>query len=521
VTAVRPSDPLKGTQEIEVGQRIWLHRGGRPAVGMGILALLRGVVSTGSLHRAAGEMGMAYSKAWQSIRTAEETLGFPLLERQSGGRNGGGSTLAPGGEWLVGAFGALIDEASETMRSLGRKHLASIPASLLRPAADAGRVPAADTAAVGAPAEVALAPAAVAVPTTAAAAGTATIPEEPRAVATDTFGRKVDYLRISVTDRCNLRCVYCMPAVGVPWHERQEILSYEEIERFVRAAAREGITRLRLTGGEPLVRKGIVDLVRGLRAVPGIESVALTTNGSLLARSAGELAAAGVDRVNVSLVSLDLEVYREATRGGRLDDAMAGIDAAIAAGMEPVKVNVVVMRSLRQDPLAFARLAIDRPLHVRFIEYMPIGGEEECGPADGAALDWTAADRVPTDETLARLSEGGIAAGLGPLLPMDRGDGPAGWGPAKYLRFAGARGTIGFISPLSHMFCTDCNRLRLTADGKLRTCLFSDDELDARAVIRTGSEADLRKLVLAAIAAKPESHEMRIGTIRRMSQVGG
>jgi GTP 3',8-cyclase len=261
--------------------------------------------------------------------------------------------------------------------------------------------------------------------------------------------------------------------------------------------------------------------VRGLRAIPGIESLALTTNGSLLARSAGELAAAGVDRVNVSLVSLDPVVYREATRGGRLSDALAGIDAAISAGMEPVKVNVVVMRSLHQDPLAFARLTIERPLHVRFIEYMPVGGEEECGPVNGEALDWTRNERIPSDETLARLVAAGEAAGLGPLLPVEKVDGPAGWGPAKYLRFEGARGTIGFISPLSHMFCADCNRLRLTAEGKLRTCLFSDDELDARAVIREGSDADLRELVLAAVAAKPESHEMRIGTIRRMSQVGG
>jgi GTP 3',8-cyclase len=504
VTSIRPSDQQVEAPGIEVGQRIWLHRGGRPAVGMGVLALLRGVESTGSLHRAAAEMGMAYSKAWQSVRTAEETLGFSLLERQSGGRNGGGSTLSPGGEWLVGAFGALMEEASETMQRLGRKHLASMPAALVRPVVVQDSAPAASVGMAPAP-----------------AVGGLAIAERSRAVALDTFGRRVDYLRISVTDRCNLRCVYCMPADGLPWHDRAEILSYEEIERLVSVAAQEGITRLRLTGGEPLVRKGIVDLVRGLRAIPGIESVALTTNGSLLARSAGGLAAAGVDRVNVSLVSLDHDVYREATRGGRLSDAMSGIDAAIAAGMEPVKINVVVMRSLRQDPLGFARLTLDRPLHVRFIEYMPVGGEEECGPAGGAALDWTRDERIPSDDTLGRLTSQGEAAGLVRLLPVDRGDGPAGWGPAKYLRFEGALGTIGFISPLSHMFCADCNRLRLTADGKLRTCLFSDDELDARSVIRGGSEADLRALVLAAVAAKPESHEMRVGTIRRMSQVGG
>jgi GTP 3',8-cyclase len=508
VTSIRTSDQQVDAHGIEVGQRIWLHRGGRPAVGIGVLALLRGVESTGSLQRAAGEMGMAYSKAWQSVRTAEATLGFQLLERRSGGRNGGGSTLSPGGEWLVGAFGALMDEASETMQRLGRKHLASMPAALVKPVVVETPAPTASVGTATAPAQV-------------PAAGGVAIAELSRAVARDTFGRAVDYLRISVTDRCNLRCVYCMPPAGVPWHDRGDILSYEEIERFVRAAAQVGITRLRLTGGEPLVRREIVDLVRGLRAIPGIESLALTTNGSLLEHSAAKLAAAGVDRVNVSLVSLDPNVYRDATRGGRLEDVMAGIDAALAAGMEPVKVNVVMMRSLRQDPLAFARLTLDRPLHVRFIEYMPIGGEEECGPAGGAALDWTRDEWIPSDDTLVRLRANGEAAGLGPLLPVERDDRPSGWGPARYFRFENARGTVGFISSLSHVFCADCNRLRLTADGKLRTCLFSDDELDARSVIRAGSEADLRRLVLAAVAAKPESHEMRVGTIRRMSQVGG
>ena len=487
---------------IEVGQRIWLHREGRPAVGMGVYELLRGVESTGSLHRAATDMGMAYSKAWQSVRRAEETLGVALLERQAGGRHGGGSTLSPEGRWLVGAFGSLLTDASEAIARLGEKHLGSAPWLADAPVRRAGS----EALAVFAP----LGPATAVPP--------AALPASP---AVDRFGRRVDYLRISVTDRCNLRCVYCMPATGVPWHERGDILSYEEIERFVRAAAREGITRLRLTGGEPLVRKGIVDLVAGLRSIPGIESIALTTNGSLLGRMAAQLRSAGVDRVNVSLVSLDPAVYRDATRGGRLEDALAGIDAAIAVGMNPVKVNVVAMRSLHQDPLEFARLTLDRPVHVRFIEYMPIGGDEECGTAGETMVDWTRDERVPSDETLARLNDGAAAAGLGPLVPVERGDGPTGWGPAKYMRLEGARGTVGFISPLSHMFCADCNRLRLTSDGKVRTCLFSDDELDARPLLRGGSDAALRELVLAAVAAKPESHEMRIGTIRRMSQVGG
>jgi cyclic pyranopterin phosphate synthase len=312
-----------------------------------------------------------------------------------------------------------------------------------------------------------------------------------------------------------------MPATGLPWKDRSDLLTYEEMERFVTVAAAEGISRVRLTGGEPLVRKGVVDLARRLRSVAGIESVALTTNGTLLPQLAGELAAAGVERVNVSLVSLDPAVYSRATRGGRLEDALSGIDAALSAGLAPVKINVVVMRSLEQDPLSFARLTVDRPLHVRFIEYMPIGEEEECGAGGDTTGDWSQADRIASDETLARLVADGAAAGLGRLEPMDNGNRPGGWGPARYYRFEGALGTIGVISPRSDMFCRDCNRLRLTADGQLRTCLFSDEELDARYVLRHGTDGDLRDLFLAAVAAKPESHNMRVGTLRRMSQVGG
>jgi GTP 3',8-cyclase len=340
-------------------------------------------------------------------------------------------------------------------------------------------------------------------------------------MACDSFGRRVDYLRLSVTDRCNLRCVYCMPANGLPWKERSDLLTFEEVERFVTVAASEGISRVRLTGGEPLVRKGVVDLARRLHAIAAIESVALTTNGTLLPQLAGELVEAGVERVNISLVSLDPVVYSRATRGGRLEDALSGIEAALAAGMAPVKINVVVMRSLEQDLLSFARMTLNRPLHVRFIEYMPIGEEEGCGPGGDVTADWSQADRIPSDQTLARLSSDGTAAGLGRLEPIDNGRGPGGWGPARYYRFESALGTIGVISPRSDMFCRDCNRLRLTADGQLRTCLFSDDELDARQALRDGTDADVRDLFLAAVAAKPESHNMRVGTLRRMSQVGG
>ncbi len=341
---------------------------------------------------------------------------------------------------------------------------------------------------------------------------------------TDSFGRRIDYLRISVTDRCNLRCVYCMPPEGVRWRDPSEVLTFEEIERFAAAAVEEGISKIRLTGGEPLVRLGIADHVARLRALTGIEAIAITTNGVLLPRYAKELVEAGLTRVNISLDTLDPEVYRRITRGGRLEDALAGIEAAFDAGMHPVKVNGVVVRSLDQDLLSFAKMTLDRPLHIRFIEYMPVGGEGE--PATGGACSsesgagaWTIEDHVPSDEIVARLSAEGIAAGIGALEAVARDEAPGGWGPATYYRFPGAAGTIGVISPLSHHFCGECNRLRLTADGKLRTCLFSDDELDAREVLRNGG--DLRALIRAAFAAKPESHNMRIGTIRRMSQIGG
>jgi cyclic pyranopterin phosphate synthase len=340
-------------------------------------------------------------------------------------------------------------------------------------------------------------------------------------MATDAFGRRIDYLRISVTDRCNLRCVYCMPPEGVVWKPHDEILTFEEIERFAAIAAGEGIGKIRLTGGEPLVRQGIVGHVRRLLAVTGIEAIALTTNATLLRRYAADLADAGLRRINISLDTLDPDVYARITRGGRLADALAGLEAAFEAGMDPVKLNVVVVRSLEQDLLGFARMTLDRPLHIRFIEYMPVGdvGEHSCTSAE--ADGWTIDDHVPSDVVLERLSAQGAAAGLGELEPVSRADAPGGWGPARYYRFAGARGTLGVISPLSHHFCGECNRLRLTADGRLRTCLFSDDELDVRTVLRGGSDDDVRAVIRTALAAKPKDHNQRLGTVRRMSQIGG
>lgn len=344
-------------------------------------------------------------------------------------------------------------------------------------------------------------------------------------MATDNFGRRIDYLRISLTDRCNLRCVYCMPAEGVTFKPHDEMLTLEEIERFAGIAVQEGISKIRLTGGEPLVRHGVVDHVRRLRAITGLESIALTTNATLLPKFAHELRDAGLERVNISLDALDPDVYARITRGGKLADALAGIDAAFEAGFAPIKLNVVVVRSLEQDLLGFAKLTLDRPLHVRFIEYMPVGvAEEGAGCHSDGGVDangWSRADIIPSDAVIARIAEEGAAAGLGELAPLDRDGAPGGWGPARYYRFPGAPGTIGVISPLSHHFCAECNRLRLTADGRLRPCLFSDAELDVRSVLRGGTDDDVRAIIRQSLHDKPENHHDRVGTDRRMSQIGG
>ncbi len=332
----------------------------------------------------------------------------------------------------------------------------------------------------------------------------------------DSHGRTIDYLRISLTDRCNLRCIYCMPEEGVQALSHTDILRLEEIERIVRIAAEAGIKHIRLTGGEPLVRRGVVDLVRAINDIPGIERVALTTNGILLPRMAEELAAAGLSRVNISLDTLDPDQYRAITRCGSFDDAMAGIDAALAAGFDPVKVNAVVVRSLNQDVLSFARMSIDRPLHVRFIEYMPVGES-----AGACGCGWGKQDVIPSDELREMIDTQAQAAGLGPLQPAMKHT-PSGWGPACYYEFENAKGTVGFISPLSRHFCSECNRLRLTADGKIRPCLFSDDEYDVREVLRSGADDDaVREVLYAALGAKPDEHHDKVGTERGMSQIGG
>lgn len=330
----------------------------------------------------------------------------------------------------------------------------------------------------------------------------------------DSHGRTIDYLRISLTDRCNFRCIYCMPEDGVQQMGHKEILRIEEIERAVRIAAGIGIKSVRLTGGEPLVRLGVVDLVRSIAHTPGIENVSMTTNGVLLPKMAADLKEAGLSRVNISLDTLDAEQFKQITRRGTLDQTLAGIDSALEVGFNPVKINAVAVRSLNQDYLAFAKLSIDRPLHVRFIEYMPVGESSGAG-----GCGWGKQDVVPSEELFEIINERARTAGMSELVAAGSSK-PIGWGPARYFEFPGAQGTVGFISPLSRHFCSECNRLRLTADGKLRPCLFSDEEFDLREALREGDEA-ARAVFAEALGAKPDEHHDKVGTERGMSQIGG
>jgi len=324
----------------------------------------------------------------------------------------------------------------------------------------------------------------------------------------DNFNRPISYLRISVTDRCNLRCVYCMPPEGVPWRSHGEILRYEEIELIVRAAASLGISKVRLTGGEPLVRLGFVELVHMLARIPGIDDLAMTTNGTLLAQYAAELAEAGMKRVNVSLDTLKQERFRQITRQGDLATVLEGIAAAKKAGLLPLKVNTVVVRDLNDDEVMdFARLTLGDDWHVRFIELMPLG----------ANTAWAGDGYVSIYEVRRRIEDA-----LGELAPAKVG---VGNGPARYYRLPEGVGTIGFISPVSEHFCYQCNRLRLTADGRLRPCLLSDYEMDLRTPLRQGADlAEIRELLIRSIRAKPERHHLDESIApreRAMSEIGG
>jgi len=321
----------------------------------------------------------------------------------------------------------------------------------------------------------------------------------------DSFGRGINYLRISVTDRCNLRCIYCMPLEGVAAVPHSEILSYEEICAVVGAAAGLGVKKVRITGGEPLVRAELPRLVEMLAQVEGIEDISLTTNGTLLRKYAGELKRAGLRRVNISLDTLKRDRFREITRCGELKDALDGIEAAMNAGLQPVRINMVVMRGINDDEVAdFAAKAYQEGWNVRFIEVMPF-----CGVADF----------VPSAELKRRISPG----------RLEPSSAITGSGPAEYYCLPQARGTIGFISPLSEPFCSRCNRIRLTSVGQLCPCLVSDEGVDLKRALRRlpaeGLEQEIKRLILKAVAAKPERHRLAAGEAisvkRRMSQTGG
>ncbi len=322
---------------------------------------------------------------------------------------------------------------------------------------------------------------------------------------TDGFGRSIEYLRISVTDKCNFRCLYCMPVEGLQWLPKAEILSYEEITGIVAQLAPSGLSRLRITGGEPTIRPDLQVLISKLRSIPGIRDISLSTNGVRLVELAQTFRDAGLDRVNMSVDSLRPDRIASISRRTTRFNPLVAAAAAERAGLSPVKINVVVMRGINDDEIVdFARLTLEHPWHVRFIELMPVG----------EMRDVTWEHVVPSEELL------DSAASVGSLVPAD--DAPQGNGPAEYYRFPGAPGTIGVITPMTHTYCETCNRVRLTADGRLRTCLFGDHEVNLRDPFRAG--ADIVPIFRQALADKPREHELlqlRTGGLRALSQVGG
>ncbi len=317
----------------------------------------------------------------------------------------------------------------------------------------------------------------------------------------DSFGREISYMRISVTDRCNLRCKYCMPEEGVENLGHDKILSFEEIQRIVKAAAELGISKYRITGGEPLARKGIVSLVENLSKIHGVEELAMTTNGTMLEEHAEALKNAGLQRVNISVDSMKYEKYEEITRGGDLDAAFAGVNAALRVGLKPLKLNVVVMEGFNDNEiLDFVQLTISHPIDIRFIELMPIGHAEI---NDGRRY----------------LSNDEIKKKLPSLIRLDKQD-----GVAEIYKYPEAQGEIGFISPMSHQFCSDCNKIRLTADGKLKPCLHTDQEIDLKEVLKTGDDTLLKETIKNAILSKGEMHHLNDGAkpiARDMNKIGG
>jgi GTP 3',8-cyclase len=306
---------------------------------------------------------------------------------------------------------------------------------------------------------------------------------------TDSFGRRINYLRLSVTDRCNLRCRYCMPAEGVAFLAHGTILSYEELLLLARTAVLLGIEKVRVTGGEPLVRKGIVTFLARLAEIPGLQHLALTTNGLLLEKMAGSLLEAGVQRLNISIDSLRPATFAAITRGGDVHRVLAGIAAAAQAGFSSPRINMVVMRGVNDDEVIdFAALTLDKPYAVRFIEYMPTTREQ----------GWQSRS-ISGQEVLERIAR------RYPLHPVDKGKFA---GPAKDFKIAGAAGTLGFITPVFGHFCGDCNRIRVTATGMAKGCLFSEDGFDLKPLLRTGDSAGLEEALRRVVCIKQDRHRL-------------
>ena len=317
----------------------------------------------------------------------------------------------------------------------------------------------------------------------------------------DSFGREISYMRISVTDRCNMRCKYCMPEEGIENLGHDKILSFEDIQRIVKAAAELGIKKYRITGGEPLARKGIVNLIESLGKTNGVEELAMTTNGTMLAEHADALKRAGLKRVNISVDSLIYHKYEEITRGGDLDAAFEGVNAALKVGLSPLKLNVVIMEGFNDDEiLNFVQLTINHPIDIRFIELMPIG-------------------QAASTSGYRYLSSEEIKKRLPSLIRLDQQD-----GVADIYKYPEAIGKIGFISPMSKQFCGDCNKIRLTADGKLKPCLHTDQEIDLHEALKTNDDEILKETIRNAILLKGEKHHLNHGAKpveRGMNQIGG
>lgn len=324
----------------------------------------------------------------------------------------------------------------------------------------------------------------------------------------DSLDRQIDYLRISLTERCNLRCRYCMPEEGIENVGRNRILTLEQVFRLVKVATTLGFRKVRLTGGEPLVRKNIVNLIENIAGLPEIEDISLTTNGILFADMAEDLKSAGLKRLNFSLDSLNNEKVSYITRGGQLADVKRAIFKALELEMHPVKLNVVAIKGFNDDEiLDFAQLAYEYPLHVRFIEFMPIGD-----------ISFYSKEKfISIDEIREKIEQ---------KFELSNSKDVLGSGPAKYFKIIGGKGSLGLISPISHHFCDKCNRIRLTADGRLRSCLYNEKEIDLKlALLNDSSDEQLQKLFMKAIETKPGRHQMQDGwgsdNNRKMFQIGG